>query len=192
MSERISKVTFETKKPGEEERSKVHLERSDTTMSLRKPVFGFVNFLSLKILFFDIFISIGDVASDFAQGYQLLQTKLNPIYGFITFGIIWLPGIAACVHVISMYRTKFTAKRTLTYAGKDNYTQFIYSNCDVYIAIRVNELGIKVLKSPYAQVPIFPSPRPKSPRAQWSVHLLGEDVSSREDASTSWPSSSGL
>jgi hypothetical protein len=27
---------------------------------------------------------------------------------------------------------------------------------------------------------------------KWPVHLLGEDVSSREDASTSWPSSSGL
>jgi hypothetical protein len=26
----------------------------------------------------------------------------------------------------------------------------------------------------------------------WPVHLLSEDVSSREDASTSWPSSSGL
>jgi hypothetical protein len=26
---------------------------------------------------------------------------------------------------------------------------------------------------------------------KWPVHLLSEDVSSREDASTSWPSSSG-
>jgi hypothetical protein len=29
-------------------------------------------------------------------------------------------------------------------------------------------------------------------RYKWLVHLLGEDVSSQEDASTSWPSSSGL
>jgi hypothetical protein len=30
------------------------------------------------------------------------------------------------------------------------------------------------------------------PNVYWPVHLLGEDVSSREDASTSWPSNSGL
>jgi hypothetical protein len=50
------------------------------------------------------------------------------------------------------------------------------------------------LDSPYLWLCMFIGPKMDLlvRRFSWTVHLLDEDVSSREDASTSWPYSSGL
>ena len=41
----------------------------------------------------------------------------NFIYGMVTIGMNWLPGVVAAIHIISMYRTTLKAKNTLVYAG---------------------------------------------------------------------------
>ena len=40
------------------------------------------------------------------------------IYGLATISINWLPGVAAAIHIVSMYRTQLPVKKTLLYAGK--------------------------------------------------------------------------
>ena len=43
----------------------------------------------------------------------------NKIYGLVTIGINWLPGVVAAVHLISMYRTKQDCRKTVLWACKD-------------------------------------------------------------------------
>ena len=118
--------------------------------------FGLVNFFTLKVLFFDVFITLGDVISDFAQAIALysstsekvsffyhtmkvfayhLRGKKNIshnirkfchqtltgetwVYGLVSMVVIWLPGTVCAIHIISMYRYKWSAKRTIMYACK--------------------------------------------------------------------------
>ena len=40
----------------------------------------------------------------------------SPTYGYIALGIIWLPGVAAAIHVISMYRNDHSCAKVLTWA----------------------------------------------------------------------------
>ena len=40
-------------------------------------------------------------------------------YGVVTFGIHWVPGIIAAIHVVSTKRSKYGVKKTLTWAGKN-------------------------------------------------------------------------
>ena len=62
-----------------------------------KKACGFTSFIGLKILFFDILITVGDVGSDFAQGYSLIKSNIgnNWIYGIVTLLINWLPGLVS-------------------------------------------------------------------------------------------------
>ncbi len=70
---------------------------------LRNPGFGLVNFFTLKVLFVDIAISVGDVGSDFFQGAMIFSSGggQNQIFGAITIGINWLPGRTFCLYRIA-------------------------------------------------------------------------------------------
>ena len=62
------------------------------------------SFFALRILFVDLLIACCDLASGFLQGYALLSTEGKRVFGFITFGINWIPGIVAAIHLLSVYR----------------------------------------------------------------------------------------
>ena len=84
----------------------------------KSPGFGYLQFVTLKILFIDLAVQLGDLGSDFAQGYTLLINEELFIYGVVTFGINWVPGIVAAIHCISSKREEYGVKRTLAMAGK--------------------------------------------------------------------------
>ena len=84
----------------------------------KSPGFGFLQFVTLKILFIDLAVQLGDLGSDFAQGYTLLINEDLFIYGVITYAIHWVPGIVAAIHCISSKREEYGVKRTLAMAGK--------------------------------------------------------------------------
>lgn len=99
--------------------------RPKSTFVKQHAGFGLVNFFTLKVLFFDVFITIGDVVSDFAQALALFNSKSEKtltgetwIYGLVSMVVIWLPGVVCAIHIISMYRYKWSAKRTIAYARK--------------------------------------------------------------------------
>ena len=77
---------------------------------------GYIQFLVLRILFVDLFVSIGDVGSDFTFGFQLLQEGATFIYGCISLAINWLPGIVASIYVVTMYRHMLSTKFAVLYA----------------------------------------------------------------------------
>ena len=79
---------------------------------------GFVHFITLKILFLDLFISLGDVSSDFAQAFQLIFDEELKYYGYITLAINWMPGVVAAIHVMSTKRIEYGVRKTLLWAGK--------------------------------------------------------------------------
>ena len=62
------------------------------------------SFFALRILFVDLLIACCDLISGFLQGYALISTEGNELYGLITIGINWVPGICAAIHVLSVYR----------------------------------------------------------------------------------------
>ena len=76
------------------------------------PLFGLLEFVTLKILFLDLLVSIGDVGSDFGFSWQLYEKSIEEDddvlfkYAAIVFSINWFPGIVAAIHVLSMYRNK--------------------------------------------------------------------------------------
>ena len=61
----------------------------------------------LKILFIDIGISLGDVLTDFAQGFDLIFDREWNIqrptfhYGLFIIGCVWLPVIPVFLHILS-------------------------------------------------------------------------------------------
>ena len=57
--------------------------------SSSSPRFGM--FLTLKVLFWDIAISLGDTVTDFAQAYALMADG-KWSYGAVTLAINWIPG----------------------------------------------------------------------------------------------------
>ena len=78
---------------------------------------GFLRLITLKILFIDLPISIGDVGTDFAQSYELFKQEELRIYGFLTFAINFMPGLVAAMHVVSVKRDDYGVKKTLFWAG---------------------------------------------------------------------------
>ena len=68
------------------------------------PVPALFSYLTIKVLFWDIGVSLGDTITDFCQGLALLFTPGKEVYGIITLAINWVPGIPAAVHLFSMYR----------------------------------------------------------------------------------------
>ena len=71
-----------------------------------------------KVLFIDLFVQLGDLASDFAQGYFLILDEELFYYGICTFAIHWVPGIVASIHCISTKRAEYGVSKTLAWAGE--------------------------------------------------------------------------
>ena len=76
----------------------------------------YVHFLTLKILFVDLFVSFGNVGSDFTFAFQLMQEEGKWQYGCISLAINWLPGLAASIYVLTMYRQLLKPKFVILYA----------------------------------------------------------------------------
>ena len=77
----------------------------------------YVHFLTLKILFVDLFVSFGNVGSDFTFAFQeLLMQEGKWQYGCISLAINWLPGLAASIYVLTMYRQLLKPKFVILYA----------------------------------------------------------------------------
>ena len=94
----------------------------------------FAAFIALKILFFDIGVSLGDMVTDFLQGFNLIfdfKQKWQPSnstlcqavggdevpckwqlelkktvlgYGVTVLVICWIPGLVAVIHMLAHYR----------------------------------------------------------------------------------------
>ena len=69
----------------------------------------------LKMIFFDIAISLGDAVTDVAQGITLIadfstfppQYKdLTADYGVMVLVVCWIPGLVAVIHIMSHYRSE--------------------------------------------------------------------------------------
>ena len=78
-------------------------------------LFGGV-FVTLKILFVDLLVVCLRLSSEVTQGYNLFSDADTRIYGIVTFIIIEIPGIAAAVHVLSVYRENWVWYKTILYA----------------------------------------------------------------------------
>ena len=96
---------------GEEDKKKnANNDRKDDDV-----LFGGV-FVTLKILFVDLLVVCLRLSSEVTQGYQLFIDGDTWIYGVVTFIIIVIPGIAAAVHVLSVYRENWVWYKTILYA----------------------------------------------------------------------------
>ena len=71
---------------------------------------------ALRILFVDLLIVCCDLVSSFLQGYALLTAEGKRSYGVITFGINWIPGIVAAIHLLSVYRLELPWYRAIFFA----------------------------------------------------------------------------
>ena len=76
---------------------------------------------AFKVLFIDLFVQLGDLASDFAQGYFLILDEELFYYGICTFAIHWVPGIVASIHCISTKRAEYGVSKTLAWAGEKTF-----------------------------------------------------------------------
>ena len=80
-----------------------------------EPDFAMI-YLTLRVLFWDLTIAVGDVVTDLVQGVALLTSEGTAVYGIITLAICWLPGFPAAIHLVSMYRNKLEWRKTLLFA----------------------------------------------------------------------------
>ena len=72
----------------------LHFSEDDNSNDDSTPKSSKLNtFLTLKVLFWDIGITVGDTITDYCQGVALLLTPDLWIYGVITLALNWLPGI---------------------------------------------------------------------------------------------------
>ena len=51
---------------------------------------GYLQFVTLKTLFIDLVVQLGDLGSDFAQGYTLIINEELFLYGIATYAIHWV------------------------------------------------------------------------------------------------------
>ena len=82
-----------------------------------QPGCGYLQFVTLKTLFIDLVVQLGDLGSDFAQGYTLIINEELFLYGIATYAIHWVPGIVAAIHCVSTKREEYGVRQTLTWAG---------------------------------------------------------------------------
>ena len=74
---------------------------------------------------------MSNLECEYFQGYSLCTSDAQPEmwqYGIATIAINWLPGLAAAVHIVSMYRTQLSAKTTLLCAGNCSISQSLIPN----------------------------------------------------------------
>ena len=72
----------------------------------------FAALIVLKIIFVDIWTSLGDAITDFLQGLYLMFDFYNGFawkadtasYGIIVLLACWVPGIVAVIHILAHYR----------------------------------------------------------------------------------------
>ena len=83
----------------------------------RQPGCGYLQFVTLKTLFIDLVVQLGDLGSDFAQGYTLIINEELFLYGIATYAIHWVPGIVAAIHCVSTKREEYGVRQTLAWAG---------------------------------------------------------------------------
>ena len=75
-----------------------HPNNSQKKLKKPSPFFGLLEIVTLKILFVDLLVSIGDVGSDFGFSYDLYlksaddDDKMLEKYAAIVFSINWFPG----------------------------------------------------------------------------------------------------
>ena len=55
-----------------------------------QPGCGYLQFVTLKTLFIDLVVQLGDLGSDFAQGYTLIINEELFLYGIATYAIHWV------------------------------------------------------------------------------------------------------
>ena len=72
--------------------------------------------VTLKVLFFDILACVLRLSSEGLQAYSLFSNSDKSQYGFVTLFILFLPGIAAAIHLISVYRFEWIWYYTILYA----------------------------------------------------------------------------
>ena len=92
---------------------KLHKKRHNS----RQPGCGYLQFVTLKTLFIDLVVQLGDLGSDFAQGYTLIINEELFLYGIATYAIHWVPGIVAAIHCVSTKREEYGVRQTLAWAG---------------------------------------------------------------------------
>ena len=66
---------------------------------------GILGFITIKVILWDIFITLADITSDFIQGYTLFRTPGKSTFGIISLAINWIPGVVASIHLLSTLRT---------------------------------------------------------------------------------------
>ena len=66
---------------------------------------GILGFITIKVILWDIFITLADITSDFIQGYTLFRTPGKSTFGLISLAINWIPGVVASIHLLSTLRT---------------------------------------------------------------------------------------
>ena len=77
---------------------------------------GILSFITLKVVLYDLVISLGDMIFDFLQSFSLMSTPGKFYYGIVSLAIIWIPGLAASMTCISKYRTKIAWYKVFLYA----------------------------------------------------------------------------
>ena len=90
--------------------------RDNTNSFYGQTTSAVLNYLTIKVLFWDIGIALGDTITDFCQAIALMSNEGKEIYGIITLAINWVPGIPAAVHLMSMYREQLPWQKTVLYA----------------------------------------------------------------------------
>ena len=96
---------------------KQHVKMRKNSGRQKKPGCGYLQFVTLKTLFIDLVVQLGDLGSDFAQGYTLIINEELFLYGIATYAIHWVPGIVAAIHCVSTKREEYGVKQTLAWAG---------------------------------------------------------------------------
>ncbi|XP_059083079.1 uncharacterized protein LOC131880454 [Tigriopus californicus] len=76
---------------------------------------SYLDYLTIKVIFWDLLIAVGDLVSDLYQGTTLLTNNDTRVFGAIALSINWIPGIVAVIHFLSMYRLKLTWPQVLIY-----------------------------------------------------------------------------
>ena len=94
---------------------------SNTDMIENKQSFVFEGeLLTLKVLFIDIFILLCALISDFVQATSILVGKEEEkgaiIFALFSYIIIWIPGIPAAIHYLSVFRHRVVWYKSLIYA----------------------------------------------------------------------------
>ena len=77
---------------------------------------GILGFITIRVILWDILISVADIVSDFVQGFSLFRNPETRNYGIVSLSINWIPGLAAAIHLISMHRRTIPWTKLFPYA----------------------------------------------------------------------------